>query len=81
MAEPKTVRSEASAAEFLATVADPQRRADAQAVCELMTDVTGAEPVLWGGSIIGFGTYQVLRELVADTFRRLDGTTVTTGSD
>lgn len=57
MAEPKTKPQAAGAAEFLAGVADPQRRADAQAVCALMAEVTGADPVLWGSAIVGFGTY------------------------
>lgn len=57
MAEPKTSRNATSVADFLAGVADPHRRADAEAVCALMADVTGAEPVMWGSGIVGFGTY------------------------
>lgn len=57
MAEGKTTRTEAGVAEFLAGVADPQRRADAQAACDLMTEVTGVAPAMWGPSIIGFGSY------------------------
>ncbi|WP_117212362.1 DUF1801 domain-containing protein [Allorhizocola rhizosphaerae] len=57
MAELKTKRNAASVDEFLATVADERRRADAQAVCALMTEVTGERPTMWGGSIVGFGTY------------------------
>jgi hypothetical protein len=137
--EPKTTKNRASVAEFLASVADPKRRADAEAVTALMAEVTGAEPAMWGTSIVGFGSYRykyasgregdwpavsfsprkgaltlyvsadlagyddllarlgphstskaclyikrlsdvdegVLRELVAGTFRRLDGTTLT----
>lgn len=58
MAELKTTRNLASVAEFLAGVADPQRRADAQAVCALITEVTGATPAMWGGTIVGFGSYR-----------------------
>jgi len=57
MAEPKTKPSAASAAEFLAGVTDERRRTDAQALCALMAEATGAPPVMWGGSIVGFGTY------------------------
>ena len=57
MAEPKTTRNQASVADFLAAVADPQRRADAEAVTALMAEVTGAEPTMWGSSIVGFGSY------------------------
>jgi hypothetical protein len=58
MAEPKTTRNDASVEEFLAGVADPRRRADAQALCELMEQVTGQVPVMWGSAIVGFGQYR-----------------------
>ncbi|MGH3741871.1 MAG: DUF1801 domain-containing protein [Micromonosporaceae bacterium] len=57
MADLKTVKNTASVADFLASVADPRRREDAGAVCALMAEVTGAEPAMWGGSIVGFGGY------------------------
>jgi hypothetical protein len=57
MAEPKTRRSAGSVTEFLDAVADPRRRADAIEVCALIADTTGAEPEMWGSSIVGFGTY------------------------
>jgi hypothetical protein len=142
MAEPKTTRNESSVEDFLASVADPQRRADAAEVCDLIQEVTGAEPEMWGSAIVGFGTYHyvyasgregdwpavsfsprkqnltvylegldeqsdllarlgkyttgkvclyirrlsdvdldVLRELVRDSFRHLNGRTVTSGPD
>lgn len=55
--EPKTKPTQASIEAFLAGVEDPRRREDAQAVLALMSRVTGAEPVLWGPSIVGFGSY------------------------
>ena len=56
--EPKTTRTDASVDEFLGTVPDRQRRADAEAVCALMREVTGLEPAMWGPSIVGFGQYR-----------------------
>jgi hypothetical protein len=47
----------ASVAEFLAHVPDERRRADARRLCALMQEITGEAPVMWGTSIIGFGTY------------------------
>jgi hypothetical protein len=41
---------------YLDTVPDARRRADAVAALELMREVTGTDPVLWGSSIVGFGT-------------------------
>jgi hypothetical protein len=57
MAEPKTTKTPASVPDFLDAVADPGRRADAIAVCALISEVTGAEPAMWGTGIIGFGSY------------------------
>lgn len=42
---------------FLATVENEARRNDAHRLIELMTEVTGEPPVMWGPSIIGFGSY------------------------
>jgi hypothetical protein len=55
MAEPKTRPTDASVEEFLAAVPDARRRADAHAVRDLMHDVSGEAPVVWGTSIVGFG--------------------------
>lgn len=56
MAEPKTRPTDADVDAFLAAVADERRREDAQDVCALMREVTGAEPVMWGDAIVGFGS-------------------------
>jgi hypothetical protein len=40
---------------FLDAVADDRRRADAREVLDTMRRVTGAEPRMWGDSIVGFG--------------------------
>lgn len=36
---------------------DPARRADADRLIAIMSVATGEPPVLWGSSIIGFGSY------------------------
>ena len=51
----KTQPTEGSVSAYLASVADERRRADAEDAVALMQEVTGAEPVLWGSSMIGFG--------------------------
>jgi hypothetical protein len=58
MAEVKTTKNAASVTDFLDGVADPVRRAEAIAVCALIREVTGAEPAMWGSSIVGFGEYR-----------------------
>jgi hypothetical protein len=57
MAEVKTKETTASVAEFLKGISDAQRREDCRAVSEIMRDVTGEEPKMWGSSIVGFGRY------------------------
>jgi hypothetical protein len=56
-AEPKTRQNDSSVQDFLAAVANENRRKDAQTVLELMQQITGFEPKLWGPSIVGFGSY------------------------
>lgn len=57
MAELKTRPTLASPQAFLAGIEDEKRRADCLALAALMQDVTGAEPRMWGDSIVGFGSY------------------------
>ena len=57
MAELKTQPNDASVEEFLNGVADEQKRADCFTLLALMRKATGAEPRMWGDSIVGFGTY------------------------
>jgi uncharacterized protein DUF1801 len=54
---PATRPTEASVEEFLDRVPDDRRREDARRLCAMMQEITGEPPVMWGTSIIGFGTY------------------------
>jgi hypothetical protein len=54
----KTKPTQMAAAEFIAAVPDPLRRADAEKLCTMMERLTGEKPVMWGPSIIGFGSYR-----------------------
>ena len=58
MAELKTQKTDASVEESLNAVENERRRADSFALLELMREVTGEEPAMWGTSIVGFGTYR-----------------------
>jgi hypothetical protein len=42
---------------YLDALPDERRRAEARTLAGLMADVTGERPVMWGPSIVGFGTY------------------------
>mgnify|MGYP001806706183 FL=1 len=57
MAELKTKPTETDADALIAAVEDPVRRADLQALRVMFSDATGKAPVMWGGSIVGFGAY------------------------
>ncbi len=57
MAELKTQPNETSVEAFLDGVSDETKRQDCHALVELMRQVTGEEPKMWGGSIVGFGSY------------------------
>jgi hypothetical protein len=57
MAELKTKQNNQSVEAFLNSVADEQKRQDCFTVLKLMKQVTGAEPKMWGSSIVGFGDY------------------------
>ena len=57
---PKTLPTEVPVATFLATVADPARRADCETLVRLMQAATGERGRMWGGAIVGFGTYRYL---------------------
>ena len=57
MAELKTRPNDRSVEAFLASVPDERRRKDAQEILELMKEITGEEPRMWGPSIVGFGSY------------------------
>ncbi len=58
MAEAKTKPNDQSVEGFLNKVPDEKKRQDSFAILELMKQVTGEEPIMWGDSIVGFGTYK-----------------------
>lgn len=55
MAELKTKVNDASVEAFLNQIEHETKRQDAFVVLDLMKAATGAEPKMWGSSIIGFG--------------------------
>ena len=59
MAENKTVPTGASVEEFLTSVEHPTRREDGFALLRLMSEATGQPAVMWGPSLVGFGSYHV----------------------
>jgi hypothetical protein len=57
MAELKTKRNKGDVEAFLNNVSDEKKRQDSFTILELMKQVTGKKPEMWGDSIVGFGSY------------------------
>lgn len=57
MSENKTRPTDQDVIRFLSSVEHKTRRQDGLALLEMMEEITGEEPVLWGSSIVGFGSY------------------------
>ena len=54
--ENKTRPTTSSPAAYIAALTDPTRRSDAKVLIQLMQRASGEKPVMWGPSIIGFGS-------------------------
>jgi len=52
----KTSSTDGDVGAFIDAVADDQRRHDAQLLLTMMQGATGQPPVMWGTSIVGFGS-------------------------
>jgi hypothetical protein len=58
MAENKTKASGASVEDYLAARASPQQLADCRELMVLLERISGQPPLMWGPSIVGFGSYR-----------------------
>lgn len=58
MNEPKTVPTDAHVDAFLDAVTPAVRRDDGIRLAEIFRETTGVEPVMWGPSIVGYGSYR-----------------------
>ncbi|MBT1193352.1 DUF1801 domain-containing protein [Rhodococcoides kroppenstedtii] len=58
MAEIKTQPTDASVDEFLAAATPARRRVDGLRLADLFREVTGTDPVMWGPSMVGYGSYR-----------------------
>lgn len=57
MSENKTKQTKASVNTFINGLDEEKTKMDCLRVIELMNEITGEEPRMWGTSIVGFGTY------------------------
>lgn len=58
MAENKTKPTKVSAAAFINSIEDKQKRADAKKVATMMRKATGSNAKMWGANIVGYGQYR-----------------------
>jgi len=57
MPENKTTATTLSVGAFIDALTDAARRSDAKELVQLMQQISGEKPRLWGPSIVGFGSY------------------------
>jgi uncharacterized protein DUF1801 len=57
MAVLKTKQTDDSVTTFLNAIEDEQKRKDCFEIIEIMEQVTGLQPKMWGPAIVGFGSY------------------------
>ncbi len=58
MAEIKTKKNKASVSAFINAIKEPERREDAKKLLLIFKKATGMKPVMWGTSIVGYGSYR-----------------------
>ena len=57
MAEPVMRPTAVDVDDYIDTVDDERKRDDSRTLVRMMSKLTGEKPIMWGPSIIGFGTY------------------------
>lgn len=60
MAEIKTGPTDASVEQFLDAATPARRREDGLRLAEIFREVTGTDPVMWGPSMVGYGSYRYI---------------------
>src|SRR5687768_8342737 len=57
MAKNKTTKTEQSVDDFIKAVESETKRDDSRRLMDIMTQLTGEKPYMYGPSIVGFGSY------------------------
>jgi hypothetical protein len=60
MGEPKTVPTDANVHEFLDAAASARRREEGLRLAEIFGEVTGTDPVMWGPTMVGYGSFRYI---------------------
>jgi hypothetical protein len=62
MAEPKTKPTKASVLDFIKKEENETKKKDALILLKMFKDITKEKPVMWGPTMIGFGSYHYKSE-------------------
>ncbi len=57
MAENKTKQTDDSVTDFLNSILHDGKRSDSYEIMEMMKEITGLTPKMWGDAMVGFGSY------------------------
>ncbi len=57
MVKNKTKPTKVNVTDFIDAVENEQKRKDSYRLIQLMKDISGEDPYMWGPSIVGFGSY------------------------
>ncbi|MFF2276353.1 DUF1801 domain-containing protein [Agromyces sp. NPDC058126] len=60
MSTQKTVPTDANVDEFLAAATPSRRVEEGRRLAEIFREVTGTDPVMWGPSMVGYGSYRYI---------------------
>lgn len=63
----KTLPTDASVQEFIAAATPDKRRVDGQELDRIFREATGEQPVMWGPSMVGYGSYTYISPANART--------------
>ena len=62
MTELKTKRNDGDVRAYLDSVENDRRREDSLVLLDVISEITGEPAEMWGGSIVGFGSYHYVYE-------------------
>lgn len=62
MAKLANTETDRDVGEFIDSIKNKQRQADARVLLDLITEQRGIEPKIWGVSIVGYGKYSYQRK-------------------
>ena len=63
MSQPKTVPTDANVHDFLEAAATARRREEGLRLAEIFREVTGTDPVMWGPTMVGYGSFRYISQV------------------